>query len=581
MIAVEAKAGRVSPALVVLAMLACCEPGAARELSREVLVSGSISRAPVDLGEYTPPPEAVPPRNRFEGSLALTRKGRNGFRSLSVDPAFLDPHHRDVSSLPEFEFEYVQDGSDLIPVRRGTIPGRHPSWELILEPGKAWDEPGDGGYSRASLPFALEERNANCMHDGVLTFLFKSDGAISSARWQVSSETCLYEKFDAWGTLEARYTPGRVADAARIVDAHRAEVAARVPVRPISALAQDHPGADPARFGSPGEVSPSDMTVYGFVIDGIHYVGGCNTRHGLHPFCDVLDLPSYSLAKSMAGGIGLMRLEALYLGDSNRFVRDHVPACATDDRWQGVTFGHTLDMATGLYRSEGDQADESAPEVARFFFPEDHESRIRYACREYARKAPPGTIWVYHTSDTYLLGAAMNGFLRSQRGASADFFRDLLADELWKSLKLSPAAGVTRRTYDAAAQPFTGYGLTLHRDDIVKLATFLSLDGGRIDGKQVLDPQMLRAALQRDPEDPGLRAAHDGFRYHNGFWAYDAARVLGCRGPVWVPYMSGFGGLQVVMFPNRTIYYYVSDGGEFRWAAAAAEANRIRRFCGP
>ncbi len=34
----------------------------------------------------------------------------------------------------------------------------------------------DGGYSRASLPFTLEERNANCMHNGVLTFLFKSDG---------------------------------------------------------------------------------------------------------------------------------------------------------------------------------------------------------------------------------------------------------------------------------------------------------------------------------------------------------------------------------------------------------------------
>jgi hypothetical protein len=52
----------------------------------------------------------------------------------------------------------------------------------------------------------------------------------------------------------------------------------------------------------------------GFVIDGVHYSGGCPTRHGAYPFCENLDLPSYSLAKSMVAGIALMRLERLYPG---------------------------------------------------------------------------------------------------------------------------------------------------------------------------------------------------------------------------------------------------------------------------
>jgi hypothetical protein len=566
-------------ALVVGGALATTAAG--RELSRAALVSATGYRAPVDLAEFTPPPDARPPSQQFNGRLTLTRRGRNGFKSIVIHKGFLDPGHRDVSSLPGFDFEFVQDGADLIPVRRGTIPGKHSAWEIILEPGRVWDLDEDGGYSRAALPFTLEERNENCMHNGVLTFLFKSDGPISHAAWQIASETCFYEKFDAWGWLDARYTPRAMAGARDLIDAYHREVAARMPVKPITQIAEDHPGATPANFGAASEVSPGNMTAYGFAIDGVHYTGGCQTRHGEYPFCEVMDLPSYSLAKSVVAGIALMRLEYLYPGATKTPIRDYVPECTTDDRWDGVTFGNTLDMATGLYRSKADQADENADGTGRFFFPADHAHKIRYACREYERKSPPGTLWVYHTSDTYALGTALNGFLRKRLGPAADFYRDLLVEPLWKPLGLSPPVAVTRRTYDKVTQPFSGFGLTLHRDDIVKLALFLSATEGRVDGKPMLDPAMLAAAMQRDPGDRGLRAGTAEFRYKNGFWAYDVARALGCRGELWVPFMSGFGGLSVVMLPNRSVYYYVSDGGEFRWAGAAAESNRIRRFCEP
>jgi CubicO group peptidase (beta-lactamase class C family) len=567
--------------LAVLLLSALAANAGARELTRASLEAGSGYKKPVDLSEYTPLAAPAPPTQRFEGSLKLTRHGHNGFKSISLDPSFIDASHRDVSSLPEFDFEFVQDGNDLIPLRRGAIPGKHPSWEIILEPGRVWDEETDGGYSRAALPFAVEERNANCMHNGVLTFLFKSDGSVSHAAWQVGSETCYYEKFDAWGWLAAKYTPHAVTGASRVIATYRREGASRMPVRPIARLAEDHPGAVPANFGAAQDVLPENMTAYGFVMDGVHYTGGCQTRHGAYPFCDVLDLPSYSLAKSIVGAIALMRLEYLYPGTAKTLVRDYVPECATDDRWNGVTLENTLDMATGLYRSSVDQADENADGTGRFFFPTDHAHKIHYACREYERKSPPGSLWVYHTSDTYVLGTALNAFTRKHRGPAADFYRDLLVDALWKPLGLSPPVAVTRRTYDGVAQPFTGWGLTLHRDDIVKLAAFLSLNDGRIDDKRTLDPAMLATGLQRDPHDRGLQGSTPDFRYNNGFWAYDAARAIGCRGEVWIPYMSGFGGLQVVMLPNRMIYYYVSDGGEYRWADAAAEANRIRRFCEP
>jgi hypothetical protein len=323
------------------------------------------------------------------------------------------------------------------------------------------------------------------------------------------------------------------------------------------------------------------MTAYGFVIDGVHYSGGCPTRHGEYPFCDVLDLPSYSLAKSLVGGIGLMRLEWLYPGASQRLIRDYVPECARGARWAGVSFVNALDMATGLFDSDVDQADENAKATDRFFFPPDHAHKIRFACGEYPRRSPPGTRWVYHSSDTYVLGTALNGFLRGQQGPAADFYRDLLIEPLWRPLALSPPVMITRRTADATAQPYTGWGLTLHRDDIVKLAAFLSTGQGRIGGKPMLDPALLAAAMQATASDRGLAAGSAEFRYQHGFWAYNLARLLGCRGEVWAPFMSGFGGVQVIMLPNGTTYYYVSDGDEFHWALAAAESNRIRRFCEP
>src|SRR3546814_12265440 len=81
-------------------------------------------------------------------------------------------------------------------------------------PGRVWDEAGDNGYSRVALPFALQPKNANCMHNGVLTFLFKDDGSVSKVAYQIASEPCLYFTADLWGMLAAGYTPAPLPDAA-------------------------------------------------------------------------------------------------------------------------------------------------------------------------------------------------------------------------------------------------------------------------------------------------------------------------------------------------------------------------------
>jgi hypothetical protein len=545
--------------------------GALAVLSAASLLDPHAASVPASMAAYAPPPHALPPTNRFEGRLVLgTERAGGGRRVLNDD--FKNSGDDTWHHLPPFDFSFVQSGDALIPVQRGAIPSTHAMWEFILEPGRVWDEPGDGGYSRAALPFTLEERNANCMHNGVLTFLFRSDGSVSDVAYQIASETCRYFKFDLWGRAAARYVPQAVPDAARIASAYAAEVAARLPVKPIAALAQDHPGADPSAFGSVVEVDPADMTTYGLVLDGVNYRGGCDTRMGPYPFCEVMDLPSYSLAKSIFAGLAAMRLAKLYPGVISEMVAPLVPACAAAGSWNDVTLGNVLDMASGHYNSPADQADEDADDIGPFFDASDHAGRIGFACTHYPRKGAPGTQWVYHTADTYLLGTALNAFYRSKVGANADVFRDVLTP-IWRQLALAPAIDVSRRSYDAVAQPFTGWGLTLHADDIAKLAAFITGPA------PLLDRKMLDGALQRDPASTGMRASTADFRYHNGFWAWNAATVLGCKTPAWIPFMSGYGGIAVVLMPNGMTYYYFSDGGAYSWARAAAESDRIKPFC--
>jgi len=550
--------------------------GARSTLGFEVLSTGAGFDRPVDLAAFAPAAGATPATGRFEGRLRLeTSKLRLGMTVLKDETGATKAVKAARATLPEFDFALVQDGDVLIPTRRTPVAGGHSEWEWILGPGRVWQETADGGWLRAALPVALMERNANCIHNGVLTFLFQPDGATSAAALEVASETCAYLKFDAWGLAPARYSPGPVADRDALIAAYRAEVASRLPVRPVAELATRYPGLSLAGLDlvTPADADPP--TAYGLVVDGVHYAGPCQTRHGDYPFCEVLALPSYSTAKSIVGGVGLMRLEALKPGVSNALVRDHVPACAAGDSWAGVTLAHALDMTTGVYGSTASEADEGAPSISVFFNADGHAAKVAYACGQYRRRAEPGTTFVYHTTDTYLLGTAMADLLRGD--GAGDLYDDLVAP-LWRNLNLSPTILETRRTYDAVRQPFAGWGLAYHADDIVRIAGWLDA-GARLAGGPMLDEPMLAAALQRDPARPGLQADGPNYRYRGGFWARRLGVKLGCEAPVWTPFMSGYGGISVAMLPGGITYYYFGDSAVFDWGPAAVEADRIKRMC--
>lgn len=555
-------------------------PGAAGEspriLSREFLLGNADLEAPVAMQEFAPGEGVSSAIPTFSGMLSLVDSTAHGFETVidlwdrrgSIGP--------ELSVLPAIDFEFVQHNAHLIPTRRGPLRSEHPYWEVIVQPGLVWREAGDGRWWRAALPVALQERSANCIHNGVMTWLFNDAGEVSRVVYQFSSETCGYLKFNLWGATSADFRPRRPENAAQIIARFERNRQSRLPVAPLTGLQLAYQGVDAQGLAVNDGIRRDDLSVFGIVADGTNYRSDCATRHGPYPFCDELPLPSYSTAKSIVAAIAAMRLEHMMPGVLDRSIASLVEDCSAA-QWRDVSMAHALDMATGNYDSTADEADEHAEPSRAFIFSDSHTAKLSFACGHYERKSRPGTRFVYHTSDTYLVGAALQAQLRKSYGAGADIY-DLLLRPIWQRLGLSPLMDQTLRTYDAWRQPFTGYGLTYELDDVLRIGAWLRA-GATIDGEPVLDPGMLRASLQGDPDDRGLAAGADDLRYNNGFWAYDSGPSLGCDDAVWTPFMSGVSGITVVLFPNDVIYYYFSDSYVFSWQSGRELAHAIRKLC--
>jgi len=334
--------------LAVFLLSACALQESSRELSSSFLTGTDPMPTPVATAGYigTEHGLAEPAGNQFEGILRFSMAAETSHIEVLKDSfdVSTDASLR-INLLPDFSFELIQYVDALIPVLRGPQRTAHPYWEYIIEPGWVWQEAADGEWSRASLPFTLKEKNQNCLHNGVLTFLFKNDGSISRVAYQVGSETCQYLHINLWGVANARYIRQKPADADMALDAWLRESVDRLPVKPLHELAKKYPGFNPDKLLPP---ATEDITVYGLIADGVHYRSNCPTRFGPYPYCDVIDLPSYSLAKSIFAGLGYMMMVKQWPEFEDMSISTLVPECSLPDgRWDDVTPRHLVNMQSG------------------------------------------------------------------------------------------------------------------------------------------------------------------------------------------------------------------------------------------
>ena len=587
-------------------------------LMRDQLLAGTVPQEPVDdMAGFGVPAGARPAEQTFEGTLTLGDVSKSGSFNLLADVFHLVPKADSLwKHLAPFHFQFVQDGNNLIPAQQGLTISGSLVWNYIVGPGRVWEEDGDQGYARASFPFALIQRNQNCVHNGEMTFLFNTSARppISNLYYQITQETCYPMKFDMWGMIPAQYTPGLVAGAEQIKAHHADELAQRLPSKPFDDLAKDYSesGINLRAFESAYRDS-DNITMYGLVLHGTNYISGCPTRYGEYAFCADMRVPSYSIAKSVFAGVALMRLGQLYgTGVYNEKIKDFILQYTAGGKWDGTTFGNTSDMATGNFNSSGYEEDENSVTMAKFLVDEALGAKILDAFAFKKHYAPPGTKWVYQSSSTFLLTQAMNAYWRQHGGNAAsgagsggegtgDIF-EMVRDDIYKPLHFGAGSLTTIRTDDSSTGAPSGYyGLFFNQDDVAKIGDFLNNGNGAIGGKQLLDPTRLQEALFRETDvgkigvpilgqSPasllgapalGKSAGKNSRRYSHGFWGREVghAEFPEYHCTFWGSFMAGYGGNIVMLLPDGATFYIFTDGMEFPWAPAVQEINRVAPMC--
>ena len=489
-------------------------------------------------------------------------------------------------------------GRDLVPVtqdliRAGSQPGTRSYWDLIVQAGRVWSEPGDGGWSRASFPFSLVHTLEGETHNGLATFLYR-DGQVSALRFQIVQQTTpahVETYFTAVGTVPAQFAPAATRDWAAISSTYRASVTDAVPVRPWSEL-ERIVGADKLAGFSDGLAA--DRTILtGLDYHGVFYTQGCTSAAGPMPWCDRTRFGVWSVTKALANEVALLRLAQKYgPGVFSLRVRDFVPEVAAYPAWANVTFDNCINMATGLgngtaNRNPNQSGDGYIDETYNEWADAPSRATKVAALLRIARVYPwgPGEVVRYRDQDMYLLGEAMDRFLKTKEGPKADLW-SMLEQDVYRPLGIHYAP--INRTIEpdgSAGHPLMAYGYYATISDLVKVAR-LYHDGGRLHGQQVLyAPRIeeLRAGTTPRGLPTGTKSAFGETTYFNAFWEMRYDAFEGCK--LYIPQMIGWGDNLVALFPGGLTGVRIArnppddESGDGDAAAMARVANHLTRFC--
>ena len=324
------------------------EIGQSRDQLTVVQLQADNTLPLLDMSYFAKPEWASEATENFSGSVSFadTRliftKERESYPGEDIFPAFT--------------VDFIAHEGALIPVQKEPIFTSQDSssfWDVIVGTGAVWQEEGDGEWSRASFPLSLIDRYMGQVRNCVGTFVYQPD-VMSHVYVQCSQETADFND-NSGGDIrvmlsKVTYQPMTFPNAGQIIAQHGEHEAGRLPILPLSTIDTD--GEIAAYFNK--SLRTSAPTSLGAVlVDGTIYLHPPQTRHGLYPYPNEMRHGVWSVSKSMTGALALFYLEERYdEAVFDAFITDYVPALADHPAWQGVTFGHTLNMVTGTEGSE-------------------------------------------------------------------------------------------------------------------------------------------------------------------------------------------------------------------------------------
>ncbi len=546
-------------------------PGETRDkLSADALMADlDRPESPIHNANFMPVGAAGAARHVFSGTLSIPETKMQMTYALGPSERW----------FPEVDLQFVGHGDYLVPVQRGLIDGTgtKSGWSIILSPGRVWSEAADDGLSRASFPFVLAGQAFNESHNGLAMFLFDEE-RVSKVQFQIVQEAAPWNRFQAWGRLDAGFLPDTIDNPAQVTGAFDGELARRLPVRPWAEL-ESRPGAEALALLDELD-GPNHVSASGLVVDDVIYLRPCATSFGDYPYCQDMRHGVFSVTKTMGALLSLLRLAQIY-GDEvfDLKVADYLEVTAAHDGWQAVRFGDALNMATGLGdRSlDPESKDRDEDNVALFWqFAKAPSARKKLRAAFFSGNYPwgPDQVFRYRSIDTFVLAAAMDAFLKSRAGPEANLW-DMMADEVLRPIGIDHAPiQRTREDDPVAGLPILAWGLFVTVDEVAKIAKLLQ-NGGRHRDQQLLSAGKLKDALYRTDRQ-GKSTAWARYSYHMSFW-HLALELDGCD--VNVPQMMGYGGNIVQLLPNGMVGFYFQDGKTWPVMELARAGDAVRPYC--
>ncbi len=440
----------------------------------------------------------------------------------------------------------------------------------MIQPGRVWSEPGDGGWSRAAFPFALVNSIEGETHNGLALFLYRGS-QVSNLRFQIVQQTAPFyikDQFVAAGLVPAKREPASDESLAQMRRVYALQRDNQVPVADWNALAAIV-GADKLAGFDGGQRSDS-IVLSGLDYRGTFYLKECQSAGGALPWCDRARFGVWSATKALANEAALLRL-AQKFGPQvfDLKIRDYVPEAAAFPGWREVTFENAIDMATGVGNGSANTHPNNSedgyidPSYKRWYEARSVHEKVR-ALLEDGRIYPwgPGKVTRYRDQDMFILGVAMDRFLKSKEGPSANLWT-MLRNEVFEPIGIHEAP--TNRTIEpdgAPGQPLMAYGYYPTLGEMVRMARLYQA-GGKWGDAQILYGPRIKELLP-GPQPKGLPTgemlAGGESTYLNAFWIATYTRIGGCR--IHYPHMLGWGGNLIALLPGGLTGVRIAKGDE-------------------
>ncbi|MCG6921908.1 MAG: hypothetical protein LJF15_12615 [Acidobacteria bacterium] len=473
--------------------------------------------------------------------------------------------------FPAFSLPVVTVDDWLIPLERDLIlSGRGAGgsgrslWNIIANPGHVWEEPGDGGLSRATLLLTFTDNYVGQARNALATFVF-SESEVSSAAVQITQETAPNDEYlrtDFSALVPLTLESDCPAGAEGAIAAFGRERASRLPLRQWS----DLPDAGSSYSVSRNGFADTDVSALALLMDGQLYQQTVATRSGPHPWPQWMRHGVFSVTKTLGLGLSMFYLAHRY-GDAifEEQIVDYVPELADHPGWHGVTFHHALNMVTGTAGGERGAA------IGPFIQARSAASKIA-AIHAYPDAPPaPGTEFTYYSTHSFVLSQAMNNYVRVREGPNADYWT-MVSEDVLEPIGV-PHLPLSRSFENDGrlGTPIMGWGSYPDVDAAAKVAQLLQ-DEGVFQRRQLLSRAKVREALRRAGRDD-YPTGNSAERYLHSVWTV-RTDVGSCT--IDVPTMSGDGGNHVMMLPSglSVVRFMDADDYEVSYATRAAEMYR-------